>query len=94
VHYYGSYHSVPVKDALNASVAIYRVHETDAIRFEQRLKFAFVNPWSPDRLQPFCLSSVAFLYHDKPEGQGAPIPSAKELMCWYRIRNTDHQSIP
>jgi len=31
---------------------------------------------------------------DKPDGQGAPIPSAKELMCWYRIRNTDHQSIP
>jgi hypothetical protein len=90
----GPYHGVPVKDTLNASVAMYRVHEADAIHFQERLKFAFVNPWSPDRLKPFCFSSVAFLYLDKPEGQGAPIPSAKELMCWYRIRNTDHQSIP
>ena len=90
----GPYHGVPVKDTLNASVAMYRVHETDAIRFQERLKFAFVNPWSADRLQPFCFSSVAFLCLDKSEGQGAPIPSAKDLMCWYRIRNTDHQSIP
>jgi hypothetical protein len=90
----GPYHGVPVKDALNASVAMYRVHETDAICFQKRLKFAFVNPWSPDRLKPFCFSSAAFLYLDEPEGQGPAIPSARELMCWYRIRNTDHQSIP
>ena len=67
----GPYHGVPVKDTLNASVAMYRVHETDAIRFQQRLKFAFVNPWSPDRLKPFCFSSVAFLYLDKPDRPGA-----------------------
>lgn len=90
----GPYHGVPVKDTLNASVAMYRVHESDAIHFQERLKFAFVTPWSPDRLRPFCFSSVAFFYLDKPNGQGAPIPSAKDLMCWYRIRNTDHQSIP
>ncbi|HVU09027.1 MAG TPA: glycoside hydrolase family 172 protein [Verrucomicrobiae bacterium] len=88
------YHGVPIKDTLNASVAMYRVHENDAIHFKERLKFAFVNPWSPDRLKPFCYSSVAFLYLDKPDGQGSAIPSAKDLMCWYRIRNTDHQSIP
>ena len=90
----GPYHGVPVKDTLNASVAMYRVHEADAIRFQERLKFAFVNPWSPDRLKPFCFSSVAFLYLDRAEGQGPLMPSAKELLCWYRIRNTDHQSIP
>ena len=90
----GPYHGLPVKDALNASVAMYRVHEADAIHFRERLRFAFVNPWSPDRLRPFCFSSVAFLYLDKPEGQGAPMPSAKDLLCWYRIRNNDHQSIP
>jgi hypothetical protein len=44
----GPYHGVPVKDTLNASVAMYRVHEADAIRFQERLKFAFVNQWSPD----------------------------------------------
>ncbi|HTY88312.1 MAG TPA: glycoside hydrolase family 172 protein [Candidatus Acidoferrum sp.] len=90
----GPYHGVPVKDTFNACVAMYRVHETDAIHFQERLKFAFVNPWSPDRLKPFCFSSVALLYLDKPDGQGPAIPSAKELMCWYRIRSTDHQSIP
>lgn len=90
----GPYHGVPVKDALNASVAMYRAHEGDAIHFQQRLKFAFVNPWSPERLGPFCFSSVAFLYLDKPDGQAPPIPPAEELLCWYRIRNTDRQSIP
>jgi hypothetical protein len=90
----GPYHGVPIKDTLNASVAMYRIHENDAIHFKERLRFAFVNPWSPDRLKPFCYSSVAFLYLDKAEGQGRPIPSAKELMCWYRIRNTDHLSVP
>jgi hypothetical protein len=90
----GPYHGVPIKDTFNSSVAMYRVHENDAIHFKERLRFAFVNPWSPDRLKPFCFSSVAFLYLDKPEGQGPAIPSAKELMCWYRIRNIDHPSIP
>lgn len=90
----GPVHGVPVKDALNASVAMYRVHESDAIRFQQRLRFAFVNPWAPERLKPFAWSSVAFLYLDAPEGQGAGLPPAKDLLCWYRIRPTDHQSIP
>jgi hypothetical protein len=90
----GPDHGVPIKDTLNASVAMYRVHENDAIHFQDRFKFAFVNPWAPDRLKPFCFSSVAFLYLDKPDGQAAPIPAATRLLCWYRIRNTDHQSIP
>lgn len=90
----GPYHGVPVKDALNASVAMYRVHEADAIHFRERFKFAFVNPWAAGRLEPFAFSSVAYLYLGTPEGQGQPIPDAKELLCWYRIRNSDHQSIP
>jgi hypothetical protein len=90
----GPYHGVPVKDPLNASVAMYRVHEADAIHFRRRFKFAFVNPWAAERLRPFAFSSVAYLYLDKPAGQGTPLPSAKELLCWYRIRNTDHLSVP
>jgi hypothetical protein len=90
----GPYHGVPIKDALNANVAMYRAHEADAIRFKQRLKFAFVNPWKPERLRPFAFSSVAYLYLDKAEGQGPPLPSAKDLLCWYRVRQTDHQSMP
>lgn len=90
----GPYHGVPTKDTLNASVAMYRVHESDAIHFQKRFKFAFENPWAPDRLKPFCHSAVAFLYLDKPDGQAPAIPAATQLLCWYRIRNTDHQSIP
>jgi len=90
----GPYHGVTIKDTLNSNVAMYRIHENDAIHFNQRLRFAFVNPWSPDRLKAFCYSSVAYLYLDRPEGQSPVIPSAQELMCWYRIRNTDHLSVP
>lgn len=90
----GPYHGVPTKDTLNASVAMYRVHESDAVHFQDRFKFAFVNPWAPDRLKPFCFSSVAFLYLEKPNGQAPAITAATRLLCWYRIRNTDHQSIP
>src|SRR5215471_13840803 len=90
----GPYHGVPIKDTLNASVAMYRVHEADALHFKERLRFSFVNPWAAERLRPFAFSSVAYLYLDKPEGQGGPLPTAKELLCWYRIRHTDHQSIP
>jgi len=90
----GPYHGAPIKDTLASTVAMYRVHKADAIHFRHRLRFAFENPWEPERLKPFCFSSVAFVYLDSPEGQGVPMPPAKDLLCWYRIRNTDHQSIP
>jgi len=90
----GPYHGVPIKDTLNANVAMYRAHESDVIHFNTRFKFAFVNPWAPERLKPFVYSSAAYLYLDTPEGQGAPIPDLNKLLCWYRVRNIDHQSIP
>ena len=90
----GPLHGVPVKDALNASVAMYRVHERDAVHFLKRFRMAFVNPWEPDRLKPFAWSSVAFAYLDTPDGAGPELPGREELLCWYRRRNTDHQSIP
>jgi hypothetical protein len=90
----GPYHGLTLKDTFNASVAMYRAHDADAIRFTRRFAFAFVNPWSPDRLKPFCYSSVAYLYLDSPAGQGATLPTPDDLLCWYRVRNTDHQSIP
>lgn len=89
----GPHHGVPVKDALKASVAMYRVHDQDAIYFKERLKFNFENPWSPERLLPFRFSSVAFLYLN--ESTPAPkIPSREALLCWLRIRDCDHQSMP
>gem|GEM_PF-6950684 len=31
---------------------------------------------------------------DHPAGTGPGIPDADTLLCWYRVRNCDHQSIP
>jgi len=89
----GPYHGVPVKDTLRSSVAMYRLHENDAIHFNRRLKFVFQNPWEADRLQTFRHSSVAYLYLDRPAPAPA-LPSTDDLLCWYRIRDCDHQSIP
>ncbi len=90
----GPYHGLILKDVLDASVAMYRVHDADAIRFQERLRFTFLNPWPADRLQPFAYSSVAFLYLATAAGQGQKLPSADDLLCWYRYTSTDHQSIP
>ncbi|MGV3615335.1 MAG: glycoside hydrolase family 172 protein [Fimbriimonas sp.] len=89
----GPHHGVPVKDALRASVAMYRIHDLDAIYFDRRLKFTFQNPWKPERLLPFKFSSVGFLYLDRPSPVPA-IPSREDLLLWYRVRDCDHQSIP
>lgn len=90
----GPLHGVPSKDSLNASVAMYRVHERDAIHFQKRLKFQFIYPWKSDRLRPFVYSSVAYYYLESPEGDGPKFPAVQDLLCWYRTRNTDHISIP
>jgi hypothetical protein len=90
----GPHHGVPSKDALNASIAMYRIHDRDAVHFKKRFKMAFVNPWAPERLKPFSWSSCAFAYLDTPEGQNPPLPNRAQLLCWYRMKNTDHQSIP
>lgn len=89
----GPKHGVPVKDALRASVAMYRIHDLDAIHFDRRLKFGFETPWAPERLQPFSWSAVGFLYLDAPQPVPA-IPTASDLLCWKRVRDCDHQSIP
>lgn len=90
----GPLHGVPVKDSLRATIAMYRVHEADAIHFRRRLRMDFVNPFDPERLRPFAHSSVAFAYLDTPEGQGLPLPDRERLLVWYRRRDVDHQSIP
>jgi len=37
---------------------------------------------------------VAFRYLADPSGQGVALPGVDDLVCWYRIAPTDHQSIP
>jgi hypothetical protein len=89
----GELHGVPAKDTFNSSVAMYRIHDDDAIRFQKRIRFHFVNPWEPDRLKPFVYSSVAFYYLDTPHGSGVKLPGRQDLLC-YRMRNIDHLSVP
>ena len=89
----GPMHGVPVKDALNSMVAMYRIHEADAVHFQKRFRMEFNVP-NKKEAKPFAHSSTAFLYVDTPEGQGTPVPGVDDLMCWYRIRDRDHQSIP
>lgn len=90
----GELHGVPSKNALNSSVAMYRIHEADAIRFKKSLRFTFVNPWKPERLQPFMYSSAGFYYLDTPGGQEPKISSREDLLFWYRVRDIDRLSIP
>jgi len=89
----GELHGVPAKDSLRTSIAMYRIHEEDAIRFKKRIRFQFVNPWEPGRLKPFVYSSAAFFYLDTPEGVGPALPSRQDLLC-FRIHDTDRLSVP
>ena len=79
----GDLHGLPVKDALNSMAAMYRVHESDAIRFRRRFRIEFTNPF-PEEARPFRHSSAAFLYLADPGGQGPPVPENDRLLCWYR----------
>lgn len=89
----GPDHGVPVKGALSSSVAMYRTHELDAIHFDRAFRMTFESPWSADRLRPYAHSSVAFFYLDRCVA-APPIPPTTDLLCWHRMRDTDHQSIP
>ncbi|MDD2630181.1 MAG: DUF2961 domain-containing protein [Limnochordia bacterium] len=89
----GPFHGVPIKDALNSLIAMYRIHEADRISFSQGLRFMFKHPFK-DYKDRFAYSSVTYLYLEDPAGTGRGLPGPEELLCWYRVRNTDHQSIP
>ena len=91
--FHGPTHGLPVKDALNSMVAMYRVHEADAVHFRRRFRLEFVNPFKPED-EVFCHSSVAFFYLDDAAGVAPEIPGTDALLCWYRLRDRDHQSIP
>ncbi|MHC4445514.1 MAG: glycoside hydrolase family 172 protein [Planctomycetota bacterium] len=90
----GPMHGVPLKDPLRSMITMYRLHENDAIAFDRRIKFAFVNPWEPERLKPYWYSSVAYWYNHTPVPQQPQFPNHQQVMQMYRTRDTDHISIP
>lgn len=85
----GPDHGVVSRDVADASVAMYRIMDRDAIHFRRRLRFRFVNPCAPERLRPFAFSRCTFLYLDRPQGCAPGLPGAEGLMCWYRWRACD-----
>ncbi len=81
-------------DTLNSSVVMYRIHDSDAINFNESIRFQFINPRSQDRLKKFAFSSVAYYYSNQPGQKKDLIPSVEDLLCWYRTKNTDRLSVP
>lgn len=90
----GPMHGVPLKDPLRSMVTMYRFHDDDAIAFDRRIRFVFVNPWEPDRLKPYWYSSVAYWYNNNPAPKMPVLPDHKTVLNLYRTRDTDHLSIP
>jgi hypothetical protein len=90
----GPMHGVPLKDPLRSMVTMYRFHEADTLRFDQRIKVTFVNPWEVDRLEPYWYSSVAYYYSTTPDPDQPALPDHSAVMQLYRTRDTDHLSIP
>lgn len=90
----GMYHGVPIKDALRSMITMYRFHEEDVVCFDKSIEMSFINPRMANQLKEFKFSSTAYWYQDKASKLAFDLPSKDKLVDWYRIRNTDHQSIP
>ncbi len=88
--FHGPLHGVAVKDVIHAAVAMYRIHDQDAIYFNKRMRMHFHNLWELDDLKPYAYSSVAFAMLNSAEGQNPKLPETKDLLCWYRVRDIDH----
>lgn len=87
----GPLHGVPLKDPLRSMISMYRFHEDDAVCFSKSIEMAFINH-RPSR--EFKFSSTAYWYQDKAVKLAFELPAKDKLVDWYRIRDTDHQSIP
>lgn len=87
-------HGVPLKDALRSMVSMYRFHEHDIIGFSQSFEMEFINPRPPEATLEFKFSSTAYWYQENAGPLAYRLPEKDKLVHWYRIRDTDHQSIP
>lgn len=92
--FYAPLHGVPLKDALRSMVSMYRFHEEDKIYFNKSFEMEFINPRPKEHTREFKFSSTAYWYQLKPAPLLFTLPSKDKLVDWYRIRDTDHQSIP
>lgn len=92
--FYAPLHGVPLKDALRSMISMYRFHESDAIYFSKSFEMEFINPRPPQATQEFKFSATAYWYQQNASRLSFTLPSKNDLVDWYRLRDTDHQSIP
>lgn len=90
----GPLHGVPLKDPLRSMVTMYRFHTADAIRFDRRIRMAFINPRPVSELHPYWYSSVAYWYGQSPSPPLPPLPAHGQTVGMYRTRDRDHQAVP
>lgn len=88
------YHGVPLKDPLRSMISMYRFHDQDAICFKKNIQMNFLTPRPPSRTVEFKFSSTAYWYAQQAGPLEFQLPAPDKLVDWYRIRQTDHQSIP
>ncbi len=87
-------HGVPLKDPLRSMITMYRFHEEDAIFFDKSFVMMFQSPRPPEHTREFKFSSTAYWYQKKASELLFKLPEKDKLVDWYRVRDTDHQSIP
>lgn len=87
-------HGVPLKDPLRSMISMYRFHETDPIFFDKSLVMMFQSPRPPEHTREFKYSSTAYWYQQSASELLFKLPNKDKLVDLYRIRDTDHQSIP
>jgi len=90
----GPLHGLPLKDPLRSMVTMYRFHTADAVRFDRRIRMAFVKPRPASELSPYWYSSVAYWYSRSPAPPQPPLPPHDQLIRMVRTRDRDHQAIP
>jgi hypothetical protein len=87
-------HGVPLKDPLRSMISMYRFHESDAICFDKCFTMLFQSPRPPEHTREFKFSSTAYWYQQSASELLYKLPYKDKLVDLYRIRDTDHQSIP
>ena len=90
----GPYHGVPLKDPLKSMISMYRFHDNDAVCFRKNIQMHFLTPRPASRTSEFKFSSTAYWYARQASSLEIRLPAKENLVDWYRIRETDHQSIP
>jgi hypothetical protein len=87
-------HGVPLKDALRSMITMYRFHENDIISFDESFIMMFQSPRPPEHTREFKFSSTAYWYQQEASELLFKLPLKDKIVDLYRIRDTDHQSIP